>query len=318
MRLLFPLLPPELRNEVYSYTSAADQSPATTAGLPVTLKKYRMKHAKVEICPVHYGNPSLLALQKYAFLEGAEYHDWLMRNGVQFHIGIVFDGLVESFVQEHWDDKISVSMRKLTKKYPWIAKAARWDVRVVWAANVDSMRGRPRKSATIVNGILATILGFQDAAVRAKRGYVSVRFHIPHCLVAAKLAYGLEFGLQSFLETAAAHGVKREIREVTTGPSIKRKDSKIVGRLHTVPTSPPEKTAIMISKHGVEWSEESQGDLVMRKVVNGQDFYLEVLRSDGKVSDGSTNWQLASLRCECGDLQDTRVLDLVPISVKMH
>jgi hypothetical protein len=316
MRLLFPSLPPEVRNTIYTYASQSTQGPATTSGLPFPPKTYDLKHTNVSLCALHHGNLSLLALQKYKYLEGAEYHSWLLSHGLHIRLGIVFTGHVDSFVQKHWDEKMSASLRKLVKKYAWLAHVPRWEIRIVWDANVDSMRKHPGKAAEIVNGMVRTVLGFQSEMVKKRRGDVRVRFHVPYPFVAAKSVYGLQFGLREFFDAAGTSGARRELREVTTGPLAERGDGKIVGQLHAVPMAAPEKSAFAIRGHQVEWSEDSEGELVMKKVVDGQKSWIETLRINEKGVDASGNWQSASLRCECGDLRDANIVDFNVPSLK--
>jgi hypothetical protein len=308
MHVLFPTLPPELRNFIYAYASATDENAATTRGLPFTTKTYDTSHTKVVICPVHTGNLSLLALQKYNFQEGHEYHSWLMAHGVQIRIAILFKGDVSTYIQKHWDDRMSASIRKLIKKYPWMANVAHWDVKVLWDANVGSMERRPGKAAAIVNGMLATLLGFQEIKGRRTRGDVSVQFHIPHAFAAAKRVYGVEFGLESFLKAQATTSSGKETREVTTGPLIKKEEVEVTKRFHAVPDPFKERDLIAVENEVVAWSQELKGTLVMRSVRMGGNSSREILRCEEKVPQRPVDWRMALLLCECSGVEAAKVL----------
>ncbi|KAF2704998.1 hypothetical protein K504DRAFT_354617, partial [Pleomassaria siparia CBS 279.74] len=127
---LFPLLPAELRNQVYSYL---DSSPATTHLVPLKLKTYNnISHTTVQICAVHHGNASLLALRKYGFLEGLEYTNHLLAHGLELWISIHFTAHMKMFTPKHWNDKISVSLRKLVRLHPWVKNVPSIKIKVLW------------------------------------------------------------------------------------------------------------------------------------------------------------------------------------------
>ncbi|KAF2275801.1 uncharacterized protein EI97DRAFT_501577 [Westerdykella ornata] len=303
IRHLFPTLPPEIRNEIYAYASSSSQNPATINGLPFATKTYNYSQTSVVICPIHTGNPSLLALQRYGFLEAKEYYSWLMVHAIQIRISVVFKGHVGWFSQKHWEEKMTASLQKLVKKYPWIGTAAQRDVRVLWDAKMESMAAKPGRAAEIVNAMVKTLVGFQDPRVRARDGVVSVRFHIPHSFAAAKVLHGWQFGLETFLGARAAPEARVERREVTLGDVVKRGPAKVTERFLAVPGRVEEKEVIVVQNGRVEWTSGTEGLLVMRRIVQEGRSWQEMVAVDEK---GPDCWRLCPLRAECGDAEGTR------------
>ncbi|KAJ8111622.1 hypothetical protein OPT61_g5829 [Boeremia exigua] len=167
MRTLLPLLPPELRNSVYSYL--APSPTPTNTGLPLQLKSYSCKHTLIQICPTHSGSTSLLALQQYAFVEGNEYRTWLLNHAITLRIGVVFKGRVNTFVQEHWDKKIETHLHKLAKQHPWLNKVANYDIQILWDAPDGVLKSKHnRRSAGQVqmNGTLVRRFGYSFPSLR--------------------------------------------------------------------------------------------------------------------------------------------------------
>src|SRR5207244_3489776 len=107
-RLLFPQLPPELRNEIYAYlcTPSPSQSDSLTTGLPLGLKTYTCKHTTLHLTPTHTSCTSLLALQSHAVLEAFEYAAFLRTNAVELKLGVEFTGRVNTFCPEAWGRKV--------------------------------------------------------------------------------------------------------------------------------------------------------------------------------------------------------------------
>ncbi|KAF2009321.1 hypothetical protein BU24DRAFT_87216 [Aaosphaeria arxii CBS 175.79] len=212
MRLLFPELPPELRNAIYAETFD-HSAPASSNGLPFVSKAYELAHTSLRITPIHRGNISLLQLQKYKFLEAREYFTQLVANNAELHITIVFKGHVNTFVQEHWNDKVTTHFKKIIKKFPWLSKVKRWDVDVFWKPPARTYgQGKPAVLARIMNGMVGTVLSFQDSSVRSRSGESRVVLHIDKMLACALWHQRLDLGLHCFLTTSVA--VKREVREV--------------------------------------------------------------------------------------------------------
>lgn len=176
-RLLFPDLPAELRNIVYSNTICNSQ-PAINAGLPFESKTYTFSHTKVVLTPVHYGIPNLLTLQKYRFLEASEYRDYLLTHAIQLRISIHFHGHMHIFVQEHWDQKMSAYLKNLFKKFPFLDKVANYDIRIFWEPNAFTLEKKRRNIGVIAKRMVEVVTAKLGADLKMKKGFVKATLQI--------------------------------------------------------------------------------------------------------------------------------------------
>lgn len=201
-RFLLSQLPPELRNEIYSYLSTDnDDSSVTNKGLPLQLKEYECKHMKIEICPVHFGSTSLIALQSYRFLEAHEYRTWLLNNALALQIKVVFKGSVNTFVQADWDKKIGTYLRKLSARYPWLTKVATYRICVRWDATggVLKSKKKERTAGRIPRDMVRTLTQLMDEKIKRDRGDVIVRLVLEHRITVENVLSRTMFGLRDFL-----------------------------------------------------------------------------------------------------------------------
>jgi hypothetical protein len=297
-RLLFPNLPPELRNEVFRYLSVPDTLPkATINGLPLKLKTYECKHTTVEICPVHYGSTSLLALQSYRFLEAREYRSWLLDNEIELKIGVTFKGRVNTFVQKDWDAKMETHLRKLAKMHPWLKKVAKFDVRVLWSPADGVMKGK-RMAGQIPSGILATLMGLVGPEVKRKKGELRVQLCLEHAVAVETVISGTRFGFAGFM-TAATETFKKETIEVWKEAHVKQRGVEPGVRFLPLMTSHQEKRGVLnVEKGLVEWTIGLQGNSVMRKdLLDG--VVASVAIGNAQEKDGAVDHIVCTLLGEC-------------------
>ncbi|OAG06830.1 uncharacterized protein CC84DRAFT_1063199, partial [Paraphaeosphaeria sporulosa] len=197
-RLLLPQLPPELRDMVYTQTVTSDNH-ATSAGLDFTSKIYESSHTRVEIIPVHHGNPAMLALQRYHFLEGDEYRHFILKTAVQLRIHVVFKGHTNTFVQEHWDKKMAAHLKNLAKRHPWLRKVAHYDIRILWKPASWAPSKRKRRVGAIAKRMVEVLTQELDVEQRVKRGMVKTDLRIADFVVADHVLKGQTLGLGEFV-----------------------------------------------------------------------------------------------------------------------
>ncbi|CAO2657212.1 Nn.00g033380.m01.CDS01 [Neocucurbitaria sp. VM-36] len=223
-RLLFPDLPPELRNEIYNCLAVPkSNSTATNTGLPFQLKTYECKHTTVQICPVHFGSTGLLALQKYQFQEACEYYSWLLNNALELRIGITFKGRVNTFVQTDWNKKMEMHLRKLAKQHPWFKKIARYDIHILWAATDGPLKSRKnkKKAGQLPMEMMKTLTGLMEENVKRTRGEVNVQLCLGHSVVVENMISSTKFGLSDFLSVPPnLYGVRKLVKEIWKGPLL--------------------------------------------------------------------------------------------------
>ncbi|KAK3216943.1 hypothetical protein GRF29_1g1411748 [Pseudopithomyces chartarum] len=212
LRLLLPTLPPELRDLIYTQTIPTS-NPATTAGLPFTRKTYDSSHTRVEISPFHNGNPGLLALQHYRYLEGNEYAKWIFANAVTLQITVHFKGHLNTFVQEHWDKKIGAHLKNLAKRNPWLRKVANYEVKIMWMPK-ESGHGKKMRRIGAVAGRMVEVLTQQmDENVKVKKGDVKAGLFVGGWTVLDYRASGQAMGLGEFVWGLNKGSPKMQVRE---------------------------------------------------------------------------------------------------------
>lgn len=275
-RLLFPKLPPELRNEVYNYLSTPEAaSPGLTVGLPLKLKLYECKHTSLEICPVHYGSAGLLALQKYDFQESLEYSAWLLSNKVELRVGVVFKGRVNTFVQTDWDKKTEAHLNKLAKLHPWLKKVAKYDIQILWAPKDGLLKSRNNKKVTgqLPRDMVKTLASLLDEDIKKKRGTVNVRLLLEHRIAVETVFMDTKLGLADFLSgMQASAGFKRQTWEVYKEACPVSLRENPLSRLHLAHYEAEETRLLMVERDSIDWAETGKGHLVMRKHSEGEEF----------------------------------------------
>ncbi|KAF2264386.1 hypothetical protein CC78DRAFT_234088 [Lojkania enalia] len=249
-RLLLPAFPPELRNNIYAAT-VSPTHPATNAGLPFTSKSYEISATTVEIHPVYRGSAALLALAAYRFQEGREYESFLFTHGIELRVVVKFKALPQVFIAEHWARKLQVHMRKLVKKYAWVGKAVKWDVRVIWQPKGGAWEHAryEHKIPGIVNRMADELVAFSTV-----KGRVDV--HIALCLGPGYVAFRNSW-MNNFL-AGKVGGAREERREVIV-EVLEKKEVRRTG-LVKVPDVLKEKEVVLVKKGGiVEWGEAVEG-----------------------------------------------------------
>ncbi|KAJ4286470.1 hypothetical protein N0V90_013170 [Kalmusia sp. IMI 367209] len=280
LRLLLARLPPELRALVYSYT-LADGSGATNAGLSFQNKTYDLSHTLVELTPVHYGNPNLLALQRYHFLEGEEYAHWILRNGVQLRIKVVFKGHLNTFVQEHWDKKIATHLRNLAKKHPWLHKVTDYDIRIAWNPTAWAPSKKAKRIGAISKRMIEVLTHEMDADLKARRGHVKTEFHIADFLVCDYVRKSQVLGLRDIVWGTDLHCAS-QIREVSIAVNseqlIRPKTAarQLPSHLEAIPET-------IVKKRFGEWHDSTKLISVFRREVRTG--HNEWKRSEAKEED---------------------------------
>jgi hypothetical protein len=276
MHELFPTLPPELRNEVYTYLSTPESaSYATTFGLPLKFKTFECKHTTVQICPVHHGSNGLLSLRAYQFQEATEYNTWLLNNAVELRIGIAFKGRVNTFVQQDWDRRMEAHLRKLANLYPWLKKVAKYDVQVLWNPMDGVMKSRKntRTAGQIVRDITTTLTTLVDGEVKKKRGEINLKLYLDHAFAVETVISRTRFGFVDFLSptTTGSDGFMKQTREVWKD-APKPLNAKTGSRLLPIPPTNTERSGVMVAeRNSVKWTAGINAHLVIRKhLVEGE------------------------------------------------
>jgi hypothetical protein len=251
---LFPLLPAELRNEIYSYLDNC--ALVSTHSISLPLKTYTFGHTTVQLCAVHHGSTPLLELSKYGFLEGDEYKSWLLGKGLEIWINVHFTGHLNTFIQKDWDAKMKASLNKLAKRYPWLMNVAKYRVRINWEPKVDSLARAPRGiSGTIADNMVRILTSLQDPRVREK-ATLSVTMSIAPSVQVQTYIKNLHLGLHNFLSGSVSTYPDCGTRTVTAPP---------IGGLEPGLGALP---IVVKGDKSVCWAENGEG-LVVRKGIEG-------------------------------------------------
>jgi hypothetical protein len=232
-RFLFSNLPAELRNEVYTYLSQhTDSSTAYTNSIPLKTKTYSCKHTTITLQPVHHGAPELLNLARWNVAEANEYRAWLLENGIQIRIAVVFTGRVNTFVQADWNKRVAAHLRKLQRNHPWLCKVAAYDVRIVWGA-VDmplvssrkKMMEQKRTAGQIVHDMATALAQMMSENVKRRRGEARIRLCLERWMASQTAFSAIKLCLRDFLDAVKGfEGFQRVEKEVWVAPLTKTED----------------------------------------------------------------------------------------------
>ena len=273
-RLLFPTLPPELRNQVFEELSTVDNtSPATTFGLPFQVKKYESKHTTVQICAVHYGSEGLLALHEYRFQEAGEFQSWLIHNAIELRIGVTFTGRVNTFVQANWDQKMTLHLHKLAKQYPWLTKVSRYDIQIHFAPTDGELKSKRnmRLAAQIPRDMVQTLTMLMDERIAINRGHVNACLSLHYMLALENTYWTTKLGLAAFFSApfpsaTPSPTIKTLIKNVSVVPlPALFRPPRPGRRLIDVPSTQENKDMLLIQGSRVTWKAAQIGCLVMSK-----------------------------------------------------
>jgi hypothetical protein len=269
IHLLFPNLPPELRNEIYAYISTPESgSEATNEHLPLQLKTFSCKHTTVQICPVHHGATGLLSLPSSKFPEVRDYASWLLSNAVSLRIGVHFKGRVNTFVQADWDKKMEAHLRKLGKVHPWLKKVATYNIRILWDSTDGALKSKKwkRTAGQIPLDMVKTLTQMMDADVKRKSGDIRVGLHLDHRYAVGNAISPVKFGLDGFVN-GEIRGFKTVEMEVKKAPYEKDVPRAPLEGFPAVPSvSLEEKALVKVENGRVDWSDWTRGQLVIRKI----------------------------------------------------
>ncbi|KAF2192153.1 hypothetical protein K469DRAFT_483830, partial [Zopfia rhizophila CBS 207.26] len=191
-------IPPELRNEIYSYLTMAENTSTTTLS-PFKYKIYDKKQAKLSIYALSRAGTNLLALTEYQ--EAEEYKSFLAENSpFELRVSIVFKGRLGLRAYDDWAKMMNIQLDSLVKKYVWIRKVPIWNVKIFWEPNLDSLKGlEDGQFGEIVNGMLDLALRYQDKEVRENKGNVRVGVHLGEDAVLRNSVYHQKrYGLEAF------------------------------------------------------------------------------------------------------------------------
>ncbi|KAJ4358479.1 uncharacterized protein N0V89_003063 [Didymosphaeria variabile] len=255
-RVLLPQLPPELRDLVYTQTVTEDNQ-ATSTGLDFTRKVYDASHTRVDITPVHCGNPALLALQQYHFLEGDEYRHFILNNAIQLRIHVLFKGHTNTFVQEHWDKKLTAHLKNLAKRYPWLRKVTDYDVRILWKPASWAPSKKKRRIGAIAKRMVEVLTQEMDKDLRMRRGVVKAGLRVADFVVCDHVLRGQTLGLGEFVWDLEEGSARKQIREVGIARDSRgvcdavETDGYMPSKFKAVP-----KTTTTAKLHGWEHQEE--------------------------------------------------------------
>ena len=303
-RLLFPELPPELRNEVYNYLSASEMtSKASIVGLPLKLKMYECKHTIVRICPVHNGSTGLLALQTYRLEEALEYGSWLLNNAIELRMEVVFKGRVNTFVQQDWDKKMEAHLRKLAKLHPWLKKVAKYDIQIRWSPIDGILKSRKNRKVAgqIVKDMATMLTALVDDDVKKRRGEMAVKLHLAHGIAAETVFSGTRFGFAEFLLHPGSNldGFKRQTIEVWKEAYRKPLDTETGSLLQPIlPAKQDEKSLLVAEKGSVAWAIDTKRNLIIRKRLV-DDRVMKVTTGGEEEQDMGLDYVIFSLLGEC-------------------
>ncbi|OAL56522.1 hypothetical protein IQ07DRAFT_9724 [Pyrenochaeta sp. DS3sAY3a] len=180
-RLLFPSLPAEARNLIYSHLSTPDGgSVATNTGLPLQSKTYKCNQSTTKISPVHFGSIGLLGLQKYDYLEAHEYYTWLLGNHVELQIRVILGGRVNNFVQAHWDKAMEGHLRKLQKTQPWLTGVSTYDIHILWDSKDVRLQSKKKKKTIgdVPDAMTKTLTLLMREGLKKREGRVNLRLYL--------------------------------------------------------------------------------------------------------------------------------------------
>lgn len=272
LRFLLPQLPPELRNEIYGYLSTRDdKSVAINKGLSMKLKEYSSKHTTVQICPVHYGYTSLLALEKYKFQEAHEYFSWLLNNALELRIGVIFKGRVSTFIQADWDKKIAIHLRKLAKQHLWLKKVAKYSIQVIWDSTDGALKSRNKRRTVgqIPKDMVKTLTVLMDENVKRRRGDICVRLCLEHRIAVENALSATKIGLADFfLASNESSGCWRLTQGVWKQPYPR--DPQILRHSPQVADSSAaskERVVLSVEEGLVEWAIEKGSQMVLMRTL---------------------------------------------------
>jgi hypothetical protein len=272
MRTIFSDLPPELRNEVFTYLSTPDiDSAPTNAGLPLQLRTFECKHTTIQICPVHYGSTSLLALQTYRFQEACEYRSWLFDNAISLQIGVIFKGRVNTFVLADWTKKVETHLRKLAKQHPWLNKVAKYDIHILWDATDGVLKSKKkgRTAGQIPREMAKTLTLLMDQDVKRRRSDVTVRLLLEHQVAVENALSSTKFALDDFLSMADVDGFRNLTKEVYKRPSVEPTQPLVRTPLVRVQHVAHKEKSLLEARQGaVHWTEWTQGRLVVKNTAS--------------------------------------------------
>lgn len=306
-RLLFPDLPPELRNEIYNYLSTTNaNATASLSSLPLKLRTYEDKHTTVQICPVHYGSDGLLELQAYRFGEGREYSSWLLNNAIQLKIGVAFTGRVDTFVQDHWDKKMEAHLRKLARLHPWLTKVAKYDIQILWDPIDSTLKSKKHKKVAgqIPRDMVTTMTALVSGDLRRTKGNLSVDLHLAYSICKATELSRTPFGYAEFFNSQATEqqAFKSQKKEVWMEAPIKRLQSSepVFGFLPNPIAKKEETNLLVVDKGYVKWAWDPNSKRIMRKhLVDGVE--ATVIGGGTEHSDVLLDYVVASSVRECQD-----------------
>lgn len=198
---------------------------------------------------------------------------------------------------------MAIHLKKLIKKEAWVAKAALWDIRVLWDPKVSgSGRVKNGRAGEIVRDMTSTILSFRDSVVRERYGESRVQFHIPFTTARESLLGGKTSGLEQFLGKEGG-GAKKTCREVVLGLIREKKDvEKVAPGFIAVQDS--KKYELLETVNGSpEWGSVLNGVLVMRSIFEKERNWREIAACKKNLHqmEGSI-W--GGLLGECGSVKE--------------
>ena len=261
--LLFPNLPPELRQEIYTYLSNDISTPALITSLPLTLKTFHCKHTTINLLPVHYGSFGLLYLPPTLFPEAAEYRTWLLSNAVELRIAISFHGRVNTFVQADWDKKVEAHLNKLLKQHAWLSKVSSYDIKILWDTKDGSLKSKKGKrvAGSIPRAMMESLTGMMEEGVKKRKGEVKVALVFNVISAAFDAIEGVGFGLNVFLHHGnGGAGFKKLIKEVWVAKHVDSKWHREVMGMNKPPSA-----QLQVTKGVVEWPYWTRGQFLMSK-----------------------------------------------------
>lgn len=201
-----------------NWTLTQNTDAPVSDGLPRPTQ-YRDSRGTVTITPVHHGNQGLVDL-RYQYTEGAEYHDWLLKNAIQLHVEVITKTQPHAFIMEHWVKKVTTIVKNRVKRHPRMHMVTDYDIRIVWnpsALDVRSTNKRPM--GAMARRMVDVLTHVMDADVKKKHGTVHAELQISKHYLAAQAHCLDDLGLPSFV-LERTEGLREQSREIAVGCDV--------------------------------------------------------------------------------------------------
>lgn len=213
----------------------------------------------------------------------------------------MFKGRGQTFVQKHWDERVTAWLKKLAGRFRWLGKVGRFEVRVDWGAVDGAVRskGGKRTVGGIVGAMVRTVTGFgEGSAGRRKTEGLKVSLRVEDWIAVECAGLGLGLGLREFF--VDEEGWLSQRREVWIESRKGKSEEVGCGRLVPVPSVKKEERSLFVAEgKSVDWASWGEARLVMKRRVEWENT-VEVTLGDKSVEgDAGADFVLRALVEEC-------------------